>query len=64
MKNASLYEPPGIRGDGPTAAARYWGLSQQDYYKKADVWPLNPEGEIFCVQKSKTPAASRTSTTC
>ena len=49
MKNTSLYEPPGIRGDGPTAAARYWGLSQQDYYKKADVWPVNPEGEIFCI---------------
>jgi 4-hydroxy-2-oxoheptanedioate aldolase len=49
MKNAPLYEPAGIRGDGPTAAARYWGLSQHDYYKKADVWPLNPEGEIFCI---------------
>ncbi|MGH7153361.1 MAG: HpcH/HpaI aldolase family protein, partial [Acetobacteraceae bacterium] len=49
MKNASLYEPAGIRGDGPTAAARYWGLSQQDYYKKADVWPLNKEGEVFCI---------------
>ena len=48
-KNAPLYEPSGIRDDGPTAAARYWGLSQQDYYKKADVWPLNPEGEIFCI---------------
>jgi 4-hydroxy-2-oxoheptanedioate aldolase len=49
MKTAKHYEPAGIRGDGPTAAARYWGLSQQDYYKKADVWPLNPEGEIFCI---------------
>ena len=49
MKNAPLYEPAGIRGDGPTAAARYWGLSQQDYYQKADVWPLNPQGEIFCI---------------
>jgi 4-hydroxy-2-oxoheptanedioate aldolase len=49
LKNAPLYEPAGIRGDGPTAAARYWGLSQQDYYKKADVWPLAPEGEILCV---------------
>src|ERR1041384_8775862 len=49
MKNAPLYEPAGIRGDGPTAAARYWGLSQQDYYKRADVWPLKPEGEIFCI---------------
>jgi 4-hydroxy-2-oxoheptanedioate aldolase len=49
MKNASLYEPAGIRGDGPTAAARYWGLGQQEYYQKADVWPLNKQGEIFCI---------------
>ena len=47
LKNAPLYEPAGIRGDGPTAAARYWGLSQQDYYKKADVWPLNKNGELL-----------------
>ena len=49
LKNAPRYEPAGIRGDGPTAAARYWGLSQQEYYQKADVWPLNPQGEIFCI---------------
>ena len=49
LKSAKYYEPVGIRGDGPTAAARYWGVGQQDYYKKADVWPLNPEGEIFVV---------------
>ena len=49
LKNAPLYEPAGIRGDGPTAAARYWGLGQQEYYQKADVWPLNPQGEIFCI---------------
>jgi 4-hydroxy-2-oxoheptanedioate aldolase len=49
LKSAQNYEPAGIRGDGPTAAARYWGLSQQEYYQKADVWPLNPQGEIFCI---------------
>ena len=49
LKGASLYEPAGIRGDGPTTAARYWGLGQQEYYQKADVWPLNPQGEIFCI---------------
>ena len=27
LKNAPHYEPAGIRGDGPTAAVRYWGLS-------------------------------------
>ena len=21
----------------------------QEYYQKADVWPLNPQGEIFCI---------------
>lgn len=42
-------EPRGQRGDAPVAAARYWGISNQDYYKKADVWPLNPEGEILVI---------------
>lgn len=49
LKSAPLYEPAGVRGDGPTTACRYWGLTQQEYYKKADVWPLNPEGEIFVI---------------
>ena len=46
-KDAPLYEPKGVRGDGPAAAARYWGLLQPDYYAKADVWPLAPQGEIL-----------------
>jgi 4-hydroxy-2-oxoheptanedioate aldolase len=28
---------------------RYWGLTQQEYYERADVWPLNPKGEIFVI---------------
>ena len=46
-KSAPAYEPEGLRGDSPANAARYWGLSQQEYYAKADVWPLNPQGEIL-----------------
>jgi len=46
-EGAELFEPAGIRGDAPGAAARYWGLTQQEYYAKADVWPLNPAGEIL-----------------
>lgn len=49
LESAPLYEPAGIRGDGPTAAVRYWGLTQQEYYQKADVWPLNPDGEVFVI---------------
>jgi 4-hydroxy-2-oxoheptanedioate aldolase len=49
LKTAILSEPAGIRGDAPIAAARYWGLTQQEYYRKADVWPLNSEGEILVI---------------
>ena len=49
LKTAKNYEPAGIRGDGPHGAVRYWGLSQQEYYAKADVWPLDPNGEIFVI---------------
>jgi 4-hydroxy-2-oxoheptanedioate aldolase len=47
QKTDPLYEPFGLRGDGPHAAVRYWGLTQQEYYGRADVWPLNPKGEIL-----------------
>lgn len=46
-KSAPFYEPEGNRGDSPLAAARYWGVTQQEYYAKADVWPLAPHGEIL-----------------
>ncbi len=37
----------GRRGSGGQDNAAYvWGLSTQDYLRKADVWPLNPDGEI------------------
>jgi 4-hydroxy-2-oxoheptanedioate aldolase len=49
LSSAPLYDPPGIRGDAPTRAARYWGLAQQDYYRRADVWPLAAQGEILVV---------------
>src|SRR5881396_1339265 len=49
LAEAPLYNPPGIRGDAPARAARYWGLTQQEYYSRADVWPLAPQGEILVV---------------
>src|SRR5438874_6498464 len=35
----------GVHGN-PTAA-RIWGISVQEYQDKADVWPLNPDGELL-----------------
>jgi 4-hydroxy-2-oxoheptanedioate aldolase len=38
----------GTRGvHGVPTAAKIWGLSQKDYLERADVWPLNPKGEIM-----------------
>jgi len=48
-RTAANFEPAGQRGDAPAAAARYWGLSQQDYYARADVWPLASDGELLVV---------------
>jgi 4-hydroxy-2-oxoheptanedioate aldolase len=45
-KSAAHHQPAGARGDGPHTCSRYWGLGQQEYYARADVWPLNPQGEL------------------
>lgn len=47
LPGSPRFEPAGLRGDGPTAAARYWGVSNAEYYAKSDVWPLDPDGEIL-----------------
>lgn len=46
-KDAPYLEPIGMRGDGPHTCSRYWGLTQQEYYSRADTWPLNPKGEVL-----------------
>ena len=47
--SAPYFEPAGQRGDAPRTAARYWGITQPEYYGRADVWPLNPRGEVLVV---------------
>lgn len=38
----------GRRGAGGEAsAARIWGVSRDEYVKKADTWPLDPHGELM-----------------
>jgi 2-keto-3-deoxy-L-rhamnonate aldolase RhmA len=36
----------GTRPDEVGLAPKYWGLSEAEYRDKADVWPLNPKGEL------------------
>ncbi len=46
LKEAADFEPPGQRGVGYGWAARQWGLSGGDYARRADLWPLDPQGEL------------------
>src|SRR5471032_1102299 len=36
----------GTRPDAVGTAPAYWGMSEQAYRQKADLWPLNPDGEL------------------
>jgi len=46
----------GTRGRGSElTAAPIWGISQQEYLARADVWPLNPEGELLLGVKLESP---------
>jgi 4-hydroxy-2-oxoheptanedioate aldolase len=37
----------GTRPDGVGSAPAVWGMSEQEYRAKADLWPLNPNGELI-----------------
>ncbi len=47
-------EPVGGRGFLPARAAASWGVSQDEYARIADVWPLNPEGELLAIAMIET----------
>ena len=49
----------GIRGNGSqNFASQIWGLSPTEYMLKADVWPLNKNGEVLLGIKIETPMAA------
>lgn len=45
----------GTRPDDVGHAPALWGMSEQEYREKADLWPLNPNGELmnFTIVESK-----------
>ena len=52
-------EPPGLRGSGTQIATWSWGLSVADYVRRADLWPLNPEGDLVAFIMVETAAGVR-----
>jgi 4-hydroxy-2-oxoheptanedioate aldolase len=37
----------GTRADRVGTAPAYWGVSEEEYRDKADLWPLDPDGELI-----------------
>lgn len=39
--------PAGYRGWSPSMAARYWGMSTDEYTQRADIWRKDPRGSLL-----------------
>ena len=55
------FDPPGLRGTGPAFAARVWGFSQPEYIEKADLWKLDPGGQLIPWLLIESPAGAAAS---
>jgi 4-hydroxy-2-oxoheptanedioate aldolase len=49
LRDSPYPEPVGIRGWSPANAAWAWGVSSEQYLRHADLWPLNPDGDLLAV---------------
>ncbi len=54
---SDIREPRGRRGRSPTIAAWFWGIGGGEYYRRADLWPLDPSGSLLAVIQIETPGA-------
>jgi 4-hydroxy-2-oxoheptanedioate aldolase len=55
QKKTSQYpEPPGLRGYSPVNAVWWWGISEAEYERRADLWPLNPNGDLLAIMMIET----------
>ena len=49
LKGETRREPIGIRGYGTGGATWAWGVNAAEYERRADVWPLNPDGDLLAI---------------
>jgi 4-hydroxy-2-oxoheptanedioate aldolase len=47
--------PIGMRGYAPGGALWNWGISAPEYQRRADLWPLNPNGDLLSIFLIETP---------
>ena len=49
LRGSPYFEPVGKRGSGPGLASWMWGLTGEEYERHADLWPLNPQGDLLSI---------------
>jgi 4-hydroxy-2-oxoheptanedioate aldolase len=49
LRGSPHFEPAGKRGSAPALAAWMWGLTVDEYERHADLWPLNPAGDLLAI---------------
>jgi 4-hydroxy-2-oxoheptanedioate aldolase len=49
LKGSPRFEPAGKRGAGSAIATWVWGVSTDEYERRADLWPLNPDGDLLAI---------------
>ena len=54
LRDSRYPEPRGIRGASAANAAWAWGVSGAEYSRRADLWPLNPDGDLLAVMMIET----------
>src|SRR6516165_4153064 len=54
QRNSKYPAPPGLRGYAPGGAVWWWGISEADYERRADLWPLNPDGDLLGIMMIET----------
>lgn len=56
---AADFEPAGERGWWYRIAPRYWGLTPAEYYDAADIWPIDPDGNLLLMGIVEEPTGVR-----
>lgn len=49
LRGSRYFQPIGKRGAGPGLATWIWGITGDEYERHADLWPLNPEGDLLAI---------------
>jgi len=55
LRGSKYFEPAGKRGAAPALATWIWGVSTEEYERHADLWPLNPEGDLLAIAMIESP---------